>query len=77
MAVPSRPLVLRLLLLAPLALAACGDPPTDDRRGYTKAPLERPGPLIRGEEPSEMAELGEPIRPAVREIRQSDLPQAN
>lgn len=32
-----------------LALAGCGDPATEDERGYTKAPLERPGLLIAGE----------------------------
>ncbi|HUF14051.1 MAG TPA: hypothetical protein VMN78_13185 [Longimicrobiales bacterium] len=45
-----------------LALAACGDPDTDDPRGYTKAPLENPGWTVDGEEPSRMSELGDPIR---------------
>ncbi|HSM36905.1 MAG TPA: hypothetical protein VK837_10950 [Longimicrobiales bacterium] len=48
-------------LLAAAALTACGDAPTnDDRQWYTKAPLEEPGLTITAEEPSEMAELGEP-----------------
>lgn len=43
------------------ALAGCGDAPTtDDRQWYTKAPLEDPGFTITAEEPSEMAELGDP-----------------
>ena len=45
-----------------LVLAACGDPDSNDPRGYTKAPLENPGWTIEGEEPSAMAELGDPIR---------------
>lgn len=39
-----------LLAVTVLALAACGDPATEDERGYTKAPLETPGLLI-GDEP--------------------------
>ncbi|MGK7312424.1 MAG: c-type cytochrome [Candidatus Longimicrobiales bacterium M2_2A_002] len=39
-----------LLAVTVLALAACGDPATEDPRGYTKAPLENPGLLI-GDEP--------------------------
>lgn len=45
-----------------LVLAACGDADTNDERGYTKAPLENPGWTVDSEEPSAMAELGEPIR---------------
>ena len=51
-----------VLTVAALALAACGDPDTNDPRGYTKAPLENPGWTVEGEEPSAMAELGDPIR---------------
>ena len=51
-----------VLTACALALAACGDPDTNDPRGYTKAPLENPGWTIEGEEPSAMAELGDPIR---------------
>ena len=50
------------VLGAVLALAACGDADTDDPRGYTKAPIENPGWTIESEEPTEMAELGDPIR---------------
>lgn len=38
-----------VLAVGVLALAACGDPATEDGRGYTKAPLENPGLLIAGE----------------------------
>lgn len=49
------------LAAALAALAGCGDAPTtDSRQWYTKAPLEDPGLTITAEEPSEMAELGEP-----------------
>lgn len=49
------------LAAALAALAGCGDAPTtDSRQWYTKAPLEDPGFTITAEEPSEMAELGEP-----------------
>jgi hypothetical protein len=51
-----------LLTACVLALAACGDPDTNDARGYTKAPLEEPGWTVTGEDPTEMAELGDPVR---------------
>lgn len=46
-----------------LALTACGDPDTNDRRGYTKAPLENPGIVIAGEEPTAMGRMNEPTLP--------------
>lgn len=53
------------LLIAALALGAmaCGDPETEDERGYTKAPLENPGLLIGGENATAMAQLGRPNLP--------------
>lgn len=36
-------------LLVVVTAAACGDPATEDARGYTKAPLESPGLVIGGE----------------------------
>lgn len=56
--------------VAVLALAAigCGDGETTDRRGYTKAPLERPGLFIDAEARSEMDRLGVPDRPRGEEI---------
>ena len=44
-----------------LVLPACGDPDTYDARGYTKAPLEKPGVLIMGEGSSAMDSLGSPV----------------
>jgi hypothetical protein len=46
-----------------LVLPACGDPNTYDARGYTKAPLEKPGVLIKGEGSSAMDSLGSPLVP--------------
>jgi hypothetical protein len=68
-----RPLRQGLIALTVLALAACGDPNHDPARGYIKAPLERPGLIVQGEEVSEMAELGEPTRP--RAPQPEDVPQ--
>lgn len=41
---------------------ACGDPDSNDRRGYTKAPLEEPELFISGEERGAVARYGEPNR---------------
>lgn len=66
-----------LLTVSVLALAACGDPDTNDPRGYTKAPLESPGWTIEGEEPSAMAELGDPIRvPSMDTVAAEPAPAA-
>jgi hypothetical protein len=56
-----------VILCAALVLAACGDPQPDAARGYVKPPLEQPGLVVRGEDVSEMAELGETNRPRPRE----------
>jgi hypothetical protein len=56
-----------LIGVAALAVVACGDPQPDPARGYVKPPLEQPGLVVRGEEVSEMTELGEPNRPRPRE----------
>jgi hypothetical protein len=55
-----------MVLVAVLALAGCGDPGHDPDRGYVKPPLETPGLVVQGEDVSEMAELGEPVRPRPR-----------
>lgn len=55
-----RAAALMISLLAAGFTAACGDPDTSDGRGYTKAPLERPGLLVRGERGSAMRDLGTP-----------------
>lgn len=47
----------------------CGDPETEDNRGYTKAPLEKPKVLIGGEARTAMDSLGTPIRPVAMEIQ--------
>lgn len=49
-------------------VGACGDAPTTDTRGYTKAPLENPGLIIEAEPTTEMSELREPLRPPVVEL---------
>jgi|GEM_PF-1780542 len=50
----------RLLLLATIAggVMACGEVKPQGVRGYTKPPLENPGPFISPEPESEMSELG-------------------
>ena len=48
--------------LVAVVTAACGDPETNDDRGYTKAPLEHPTVLIQGEDPSDMTRYGSPNR---------------
>ena len=53
----------KTVLAIALLLVACGDPHTNDDRGYTKAPLERPTVLVQGERPSDMDRLGDPILP--------------
>jgi hypothetical protein len=53
----------RMVGFALLALTGCGDANTNDSRGYTKAPLENPGVLIRAEGSSAMDSLGSPILP--------------
>jgi mono/diheme cytochrome c family protein len=62
-------------VLAALALTAvaCGNPNMKESRGYTKAPLERPGLLVRGEQPGEMARFGGPRRLRADAI---ELPEA-
>lgn len=45
--------------ILPLA-TACGDAPTGDDRGYTKAPLEEPGVFVEPESRTGMDAMGEP-----------------
>ena len=49
--------------MATIALLGCGDAETNDNRGYTKAPLEEAGVLIKAEGSSDMDALGSPILP--------------
>ena len=64
-------------LAALIVLAACGDPNTNDSRGYTKAPLEDPGVLIKGEGSSAMDSLGSPILPRDTVIPAESTPPTN
>ena len=50
-------------LCCALLITACGDAKTTDTRGYTKAPLERAGVIIKPEGSSAMDSLGTPILP--------------
>lgn len=50
-----------IIAIAGLMLIGCGDPDTNDDRGYTKAPLERPTVLVQGEPDTEMDRLGDPV----------------
>jgi hypothetical protein len=51
------------IVIGLVLLAACGDANTNDERGYTKAPLEKPSVLIKAEGSSAMDSLGSPILP--------------
>ena len=58
-----RTIVLAVMLVA---LAACGDPATEDQgRGYTKAPLENPGLMVDGEPTSPM-KVAAALEPGLR-----------
>lgn len=46
-----------------ILLAGCGDPPTSDHRGYTKAPLETPGIRVVPERPSIFRQYAHPRLP--------------
>lgn len=54
--------------LAVLGAAACGDAESTDKRGYTKAPLEHAGLIIKPEKPSIMNSLGKPLMPTTEVI---------
>lgn len=60
-----------------LGVLACGDPETNDRRGYTKAPLENPGVLVGGEDVSPMVALGQPDLPRPRTDFDQPVPPAD
>lgn len=68
MAAARRSAVLGVLSFSLLVLPGCGDPATEDDRGYTKAPLEDPGFVVNGEPASEMDAAGDPERPVIEEI---------
>lgn len=64
----------RFVLLGTVAVgaAACGQTEPQGVRGYTKPPLENPGPFITPEPTTEMSRLGEPNLPPVVLIEISD-----
>lgn len=65
-----------MIALALLAAAGCGDPKTDDHRGYTKAPLEEPTVLVKGEPDSDMDDLGDPAYPEAPYIAPEEKKEA-
>ncbi len=50
------------LLSTALLLGGCFDPKSDDTRGYTKAPLEHAGWIVKGEEQTAMNRIGTPTQ---------------
>jgi mono/diheme cytochrome c family protein len=59
-----------------LLLAACGDPNLKEQRGYSKAPLERPGLIVQAEQPGEMSRYGAPNRVVAQRIELPEQPPA-
>jgi hypothetical protein len=57
-----------VLIVLFLGLAACNDPPTTDRRGYTKNILEKARPFVQGQAVTEMDRLGDPVMPETARI---------
>lgn len=53
------------LFVAVVGVAACGDPETNDTRGYTKAPLENPSVVITPEPAATFEGMNEPVRPPI------------
>lgn len=51
-----------------IGLAACGDPATNDDRGYTKAPLEDPGLIVAGEPDGGLGKVRIPLEPGLRGV---------
>ncbi len=62
-----------LLLAVLLGLAACGDPATNDTRGYTKAPLEDPGLVIGSEPDAGLGTARIPLEPGMTGAEPSSL----
>ena len=55
----------KVLLGVTVLVVACGDPATEDPRGYTKAPLESPGLAIVGEPRSPLAGVRSELEPGL------------
>jgi hypothetical protein len=60
-------------VLSAAVTASCGDAESSDHRGYTKAPLEHAGVIIRAEKPTAMDELGTPILPVAKVITAEEV----
>lgn len=58
-----------------VGVLACGDPATEDHRGYTKAPLEDPGLLIRGEPDGGLGAARIPLEPGLRGVEPTAFDQ--
>jgi hypothetical protein len=71
------PLRFVALAFVTVALAACGDPPTSDHRGYTKAPLEQPGIRISPEKPTSFRAFAHPNLPDGQPIVLQDTSKAS
>jgi mono/diheme cytochrome c family protein len=58
------------MLTVAVLLTGCRDPNSDDSRGYTKAPLEHAGWVVKGEPTPAMREIGTPnqVRPVIVEV---------
>ena len=64
------------LLGAALLLTACMDPKSDDKRGYTKAPLEHGAYPVKGEPSTAMRDLGRPNQPVGERVEVAAEPAA-
>jgi mono/diheme cytochrome c family protein len=67
-----------LLLAATASLVAsgCMDPHSEDDRGYTKAPLEHAGFVVKGEENGAMRQLGSPNQTRATIVEVAEAPAA-
>ena len=61
---------------ATLLLTGCMDPDSDDKRGYTKAPLEHGAYPVKGEPETAMRDLGRPNQPAGDRVEVAEAPAA-
>ncbi|MEO5510964.1 MAG: cytochrome c [Longimicrobiales bacterium] len=64
------------LLTTALLLTGCFDPKSDDKRGYTKAPLEHAGWVVKGEQQTAMNKIGAPNQTRADVIEVADAPKA-
>jgi mono/diheme cytochrome c family protein len=64
------------LFTAAVLVTGCMDPKSDDKRGYTKAPLEHAGWVVKGEEEGAMRKLGTPNQTRAEIIEVAETPKA-